>query len=249
MRISLNEEITPRSRGRLTAFWLIALLLASVLACPAPDQEIEISPSLLFTTGSRYLDDVSSVALRGSIDIEGPRGAESGDFSAYLSGRDSLYFLIEGPFNVDLFRMIIIGDESFVKSRDSGSWRHFESDEPLTIEEYGIYNLVPASVAVYLFPQYYLDYSSNDERGLTLRSKRDGLSYLAFSGVGKRSIILKEDMSNLTATYKRLKKFKSGYYPSDVRIFDDNRNWEISMKIEKVRINSEIPLRIWDLST
>lgn len=203
----------------------------------------------MFTTGSGYFRNASSMALKGSISIDGPGGKESGDFSAYLTGRDSVFFLIEGPFNVDLFRMIIIGDDSYFRSRNEDYWQNFSADEPLTMEEYGIYDLVPTSLAVYLFPQYFLSKSSDDERGIVLRSKRDGSTFTAFPGVAGKSVILTEDGSNLTATYKNPKKTERGYYPSEIKIFDDNRNWRISVNIEKIKVNSRIPSKIWDLTS
>jgi len=212
-----------------------------------PGENPPLNPALLFSGESQFLRAASTIAVKGSIELASARGDESGDFNAFFCGPDSLFFLVEGPFQLDLFRIIIFGEDSYLKSRDMEEWRRFNSNEKLTIDEYGIDNLPPSSLGVYLLPQFYLDLLGEGTHDLIMISKIDGSQYQAARGSDNKSFSLKRNDSSLIASYKKAKKSGSGVFPSQIKISDESDNWSISIMIDKININPRIPTTIWEL--
>jgi len=227
----------------------VSLEIAAIVSCRPPDSNLPLNPQVLFTADSRFLNDVSSVALKGKIELESDRGVESGDFSAFLCGPDSVVFIVEGLFQVNLFRLIITGDNSYLKSRDMKSWRELDTREKLTVEEYRISDILLSSFGAYLLPQFYLESISVKHQYMILTSKTDNSEFEAVPGGDNSSFLLRQRSSDIMASYKKAKKLREGAFPSEVEIFPRNRSWRILVNIEKLRINPEIPAEIWQLSS
>lgn len=232
-------------KGGRIALGSACLMFAATVSCIPPGDDPPINPSILFSTGSQFLSDISTVALKGSIEIESARGRESGNFSAIISGIDSLFFLVEGPFKADLFTLITTGDSAFAKSRDMESWRLMKSSELLELPEYGIENLTPSDLGVYIFPQFYLERSGDTGRRMKLISKSDNTVFKVTAAGDQKSFILEREGSRIKASYKKALKFSGGQYPSEISVFDEYGNWQISIKIDRVRLNPKISPKIW----
>jgi hypothetical protein len=202
----------------------------------------------MFSIGSLYIEGSSAFALRGNVDIEGEWGNESGSFTIYINGADSLFFLLEGPFNVDLFRMVIADGIANIKSRESKGWSAFDSNENIEIPEYGIENITPSLLAVYILPQYFLEIQNRLASRVKLESRLDDSVFEAITAGDGGTVALVSDRYGASASYRNPRSFENGYYPSEIKIFDDGENWLISMEILKIRKDPEIPRKTWYLS-
>ncbi len=218
-----------------------AILVTLVIACAITPRERPLSPRLLFTSGSSFLDNVNTVALKGKIEFEGDRIAQSGSFQLFITGHDSLSFLVEGPFGADVFRMIIMGENAWLLSNKEEGWMAVRRGEGISIAEYGIQNISPFFLGLYAFPQYYLhsestagpEYSFHDEE-IMVQESQNGRSFLIF-----------EPQSRVAAAYSKRKDFDDGFYPSNIKIFEPDRNWQINLRIDKIRLNPRLPEKIW----
>ncbi|MEE9553539.1 MAG: hypothetical protein V3W18_04505 [candidate division Zixibacteria bacterium] len=225
----------------------VSLILIFTVSCLPPGDDLPMNPKTLFLFESQFLLDVSAVAIKGSIDFESEYGRESGNFSAIISGVDSLFFLVEGPFKTDLFTLITYGDSAFAKSRDMKSWEILKSGG-IEIPGYDLGDLAPSDLGVYLLPQYYLETTEDIGRKTTLISRSDNILYFATTVGDSRSFTLQRESSPITAVYKKAIRFENGRYPSELVVVNESEDWRISMKIDKIRIEPKISPKIWQIT-
>ena len=230
---------------RLAGRLLGCLLLTISLSCSIGHREKPLNPNLLFTVGASFLDEASAMALKGEIEFGDDTGTQSGGFEIYLAGSDSISFVIEGPLGADVFKMIVDSENAYLLSNKDEGWVVLNKSERAVIAEYGIDNISPFYTGLYLFPQFYI----------RSEFKRDEFSPLSFSyGPGNfkfgyteesNKLFLSEPQTAITAEYSRCREMGDGYYPARIRIFEPDQDWEISMKINKIRINPQISERVW----
>lgn len=192
-----------------------------------------------------FLHDASTLAIKGSIEFKSGVAIESGSFQLFLNGPDSLSFLIEGPFKVDLFRLVIADHRAYAYSRDDRKWYRFKKGDFLEIPEYGIEKLSPFLLGNYILPQYYLRLADSESSTNRLISPYEDMEFYFESGAGKRSFLLSCWNADIVALYSHRINHGGGFYPSRVEIFDRTESWRISLEINKIRINPSIPAKIW----
>lgn len=231
-------------KRRLAGIGSIILFLG-LLSCNGPRGDQPLNPRILFSTGSRFLNETSTLAIKGSIEFRSGVAIESGSFQLLLNGPDSISFLIEGPFKVDLFRLVITDDYAYANSRNDRRWYRFGRDDLLDIPEYGIEKLTPFLLGTYIFPQYYLRLAGPENAPGSLISPSGDMDFNLESGAGKGSFLLSSRNADIIALYSRRKNYKDGFYPSKVEIFDKTESWRISLEINKIRINPSIPVELW----
>jgi hypothetical protein len=227
---------------------LIAVVVTSAVglaSCNGPQGERPLSPRSMFSTGARYLDDARTLAIKGTIEFRADDKFESGDFSLFLSGPDSLSFLIEGPFKVDVFRMVVLPERAVLHSRDDPQPLVLEPDGRFRVPEYGIEKLSPSLLGVYAFPQYFLVLAgiSGSSAGLFARHRQ--AQFTAMSTGNGNQVTMTSPESDLVATYRKARSLPGGFYPSEVEISDRSGNWRITLETEKVRKNARLPDKIW----
>ena len=227
--------------GRHVAL-LGATLCALLLACGFRPEEKPLNPRLLFTSGSAFLDSSRTAALKGKISFEGGKIAQSGSFQLFLARRDSLSFLVEGPLGADIFRMIIAGDSAYLLSNKDEGWVTLHRGEVVSIDEFGIEKISPFLLGLYAFPQYYLHSAADSSDQFIFENAR----ILTQTSSDVRQFLLIEPGSMLAAAYGNRKNRDGGYYPSTVKIFMLDHDWDINLRIEKILINPEFPEQIWE---
>jgi hypothetical protein len=221
------------------------ILLAGLLSCGGPRRDQPLNPRILFSTGSRFLHEASTLAVKGSIEFDSGVAIESGSFQLFINGPDSISFLIEGPFKVDVFRLVIADDLAYAYSRAEGEWYGFKKGELLDIPEYGIEKMTPFFLGTYVLPQYYLRLAGSPDAPGTLVSPSDNVEFYIETGAPERSFLLSRGNADIIAIYSRRKNHNDGFYPSQVEIFDKTESWQISLEIDKIRINPSIPAKLW----
>lgn len=229
-----------------TRFW-ISICFVALLSCVNHRGEVPLSPALLFGEGSNSFANASGLAVKGTVEIESDRGIDSGDFTAYFRGRDSTFFLVEGPFQVDLLRVVNIGNRSFVKSRGMDFWDEYDVNDELGIEEYDIHGLRPSALSVFLFPQFQLQPVQRDGRDMILKSEYNGSDFTARRGSDEMSFTLIDNSSGIVAAYKRGLRTADAVYPSEIEIFPTSRIWTLRVTINKVKIDPRIAPEIWNI--
>ena len=189
--------------------------------------------------------EASTLAIKGSIEFESGVAIESGSFQLFLNGPDSLSFLIEGPFKVDVFRLVIADRYAYAYSRDEGRWYRFKRGDLLDIPDYGIEKLTPFLLGTYIFPQYYLRLAGPQNGSDRLISPLDNMEFHIESVARERSFLLTRRDTDIITLYSRRKNYEDGFYPSRVEIFDKTESWQMSLEIDKIRINPSIPAKLW----
>ncbi len=202
-----------------------------------------LNPRLLFATGSLFLKDATSVALKGRIEFQGGGVAQSGSYELFISGKDSVSFLIEGPFGSDVFRLVIAGENAFLLANRADGWVTLHQGEEIAVAEYGIENISPFLLGLYAFPQYYLNSSETPESGDEYPFREQTL--ISHQGQDEREFVLTEPRSQISAAYGERKEFENGFYPSRIKIFKPDSDWQITLQIDKIRVNPSLPGRIW----
>jgi hypothetical protein len=220
-----------------------ALILSFLFACGLPPSEKSLEPRQLFTTGSSFLDNANSIALKGQISFEGGKIDQSGSFQLFISGPDSLSFIVEGPFGTDIFRMIIANDTAYLLSNKEDGWQMLDRDEDISIPEFGIENISPFLLGLFAFPQHYLNSSSGDT--LTDEFSFRGQKIISQFGRNNREFLLIDPHSLVAGAYTKRKNFNDGFIPSLVRIFEPGHDWQITLQIDKIRLNPVLPENIW----
>jgi len=218
------------------------LFVSSCILIPA---EKPLNPRMLFTVGSEFLENTESIAVKGAIDFEDGYHRESGSFNLIINRGDSLAFLIEGPFKIDIFRLVIVNETAYAIDRESDKWTVAAADEKLIIPDYGIRGITPDLLGYYIFPQFYL---SGDSRfnPVNMTISKDGYVFHLNPSKNQKSFALSGTDSDLFAIYSRRKDSGGGYYPSKISISQRDESWRISLEIDKIRLNPKIPARIWD---
>jgi hypothetical protein len=232
-----------RPAGSLRVFFITAFCLF-LTSCIFIQNEKPLNPRLLFTVGSEFLASAENIALKGSIDYRDADNDESGSFQLVMNHGDSLAFFIEGPLKIDVFRLIIIGGSAYAWDRESGDWVISPENDESMMSDYGIENVSPVHLGLYLFPQFYLKSGLNfDPEKMTL-SLHDKILYIEPSqNQGSFSIMDRE--SGLLVSYGRRQDFGGGFYASNVEITSPGQNWRITLRIEKIRPNPDISADIW----
>ncbi len=219
------------------------MLVLAVGCGVAPPARKPLNPRLLFTAGSSFLTNAESVALKGKIEFQGSGMAQTGSYELFISGMDSVSFLVEGPFGSDIFRMVIAGDDAFMLADRDEGWVTLHQGEEIAVAEYGIEYISPFLLGLYAFPQFYL-------RSGEIPDSSDEYSYrdqmlTSHQGQDEREFVLTEPRSQISAAYGERKEFEGGFYPSQIKIFRPDRDWQITLQIEKIRVNPSLPGRIW----
>lgn len=204
-----------------------------------------LDPRLLFTIGSEFLEPAGSVALKGSIEFESEDYSESGSFQMIMNRGDSLAFIIEGPFKIDIFRLVLVDKTAYTWDRNSEYWTVVRPDEKLEIPEYGIENLTPDFLGYFVFPQYYSTGGLHFDSEKTLLSSPE-YSFVLFPSRDKKTFAMENREIGLRAIYSGRKSFAEGYYPSRIEISRPGNSWKISLEIEKVRLDPRISPNIWE---
>jgi len=204
-----------------------------------------LEPRLLFTVGSEFLEPAGSVALKGSIEFDNGDYSESGSFQMIMNRGDSLAFVIEGPFKIDIFRLVLVDKTAYARDRNSEFWTVVRPDEKLAIPEYGIENLTPDFLGYFVFPQFYSTGSLQfDSEKMLLTSPE--YSFGLFPSRNKRSFTMENREIDLQATYLDRKNLGDGYYPSRIEISRPGNSWKISFEIDKVRLDPRISSKVWE---
>jgi hypothetical protein len=222
-----------------------AALSLGLSSCNGPEEQRPLTPRSMFSTGARFLDDARTLAIRGSIEFRAGDTFESGSFSLFVSGPDSLSFLIEGPFKVDLFRIVVLPEMAFLESRNDAESVILEPGEKFRVPEYGIERLSPSLLGVYIFPQYYLSLADASGPSTRLISRSDASQYTASSAGDGRQVTLMSPESDLLADYTKASNLPGGFYPADIEIFDRSEKWRMTLEIEKVKKNVRLPVKAW----
>jgi hypothetical protein len=218
------------------------LVLNSCVLFPG-DKPLE--PRLMFTVGSKFLEPAGSVALKGSIEFENGRISESGSFQMIMNRGDSLAFIIEGPFKIDIFRLVLVDKTAYARDRSSDLWTVVRPDEKLEIPEYGIDNLTPDFLGYFVFPQFYSTGSLHfDSEKMLLTSPE--YSFGIFPSRNKGSFTMENREIGLQAVYSGRKSFVDGYYPSRIEISRPGNSWKITFEIEKVRLDPRVSPEVWE---
>ncbi len=227
-------------------FVLFALISCVVFSsCIVPWQGKPLDPGLLFTIGSDFLQNASSVALRGTIQFNGSKGSQSGSFQMIINRGDSLMFLIEGPLKIDIFKLVVFGDEAYARDREFPGWTMYGQNDRLEIPEYGIEDLTPFDIGYFVFPQFYYQNSivSGSGKKILFLGNQE---FVVNSNPDRRSFSVWNQYLNLYADYSKRKENANGYYPAEIFIFSNDNEWKISLKIEKLKLNPKIPSRVWE---
>jgi hypothetical protein len=219
------------------------MLLA--LSCVFTPQEKPLNPKLLFTVGSSFLSDATSLALKGHIEFSDSHGSQSGGFEMFMAGRDSLSFLIEGPLGADVFRMIVLDTTAYLLSNHDEGWVTLGRLERASVAEYGIDNISPFETGLIIFPQYFVDsFQDKSYEGIVFFNYL-GQNYLcAIADDNKRFTIQARDII-VISEYSRPSSFGDGFYPSQILVSPPQGNWRILLRIESIRVNPRIPARTW----
>jgi hypothetical protein len=214
-------------------------------SCIIGPGEKPLNPRLLFTVGSEFLESAESVALKGSIEFESEDHHETGSFQMILNRGDSLAFIIEGPFKVDIFRMVMIDRTAYARNRDSDQWTVVRPDEKLALPEYGIENFTPDILGYFVFPQFYSTGTLVfDSEKMFLSSEE--YSFRLIPSPNNRSFTMGYAAIGLNATYSRRKDFTGGFHPSKIQVVQPDQNWKILFEIEKLKLNPRVSSKIWD---
>jgi len=232
--------LVRRSAGRLAV--LIALLASSCVISP---QEKPLNPKLLFTIGSSFLAKASSIALKGHIEFSDGRSSQSGGFQMYLTGYDSLSFVIEGPLGADVFRMVVLDTTAYLLSNNDQGWVTLGRLERASVAEYGIDNISPFETGIVILPQYFMDSCSDATEGTLSLHYRDQ-HYLCVNDNDFRRFTIQAKNGKIISGYSRPQKFGDGFYPAKIDIFSPYGNWKILLTIENIRVNPLIPLKAWE---
>ena len=185
------------------------------------------------------------MALKGRIEYEDARVRQEGSFKLFLTGPDSLSFLIEGPLHVDVFRMIILGEDAHLLSSEDEGWRILHKGERVAVAEYGVDNISPFLTGLFAFPQYFIraldgetgpgEYGfSWDDEPFTCRAARKQMEFS-----------ISQKNSGIKAVYGGRKDFENGFYPSKIEITNAPGSWRITLNIDAVRVNPQIPQSVW----
>lgn len=218
------------------------MVFCSCVLFPA---EKPLNPRLLFTVGSDFLEPVQSVALKGSIEFESEDHDEFGTFQLVINRGDSLAFVIEGPFKVDIFRLVMIDKTAYARDRDSDQWTVVEPDEKLEIPEYGIESFTPDLIGYFIFPQFYsTGYLVFDSEKMILSSEE--YSFKLIPSPNDRSFNMGYNEIGMNAFYGKRKDFSGGFYPSRIQVIQSDRNWKLSFEIEKIKLNPPVSSKFWD---
>lgn len=228
-------------------FYVIPILFSwlFVSSCILIPSEKPLNPRLLFTVGSEFLENTESIAIKGAIDFEDGYHRETGSFNLIMNRGDSLAFLVEGPFKIDIFRLVIVNETAFAIDRESDKWTVAAADEKLIVPDYGIRSITPDLLGYYIFPQFYLSGDSRFNPDNMTVSK-DGYIFRLSPSKNQKSFNLMGTNSDLMAVYSRRKDSGGGYYPSKIAISPHDESWRISLEIDKIRLNPKIPDKIWD---
>jgi hypothetical protein len=211
------------------------------------DRPNTLNPKLVFTTGSSFLSDATTLAVKGNIEFKENRLTQSGSFQLYLNGPDSLAFLIEGPFGIDEFRMAILDETVYILKQ--GEWLVADRDSRIDIPEYGIANISPFLIGTIIFPQYYPASLVEDSVEYNPVYDINGTEFIAAYEHWGGHFRLTDSQTDISADYFNKKEFDSGFYPSRIEITGPgDKVWEILIKITKVRKNVTLPLAIWQHS-
>jgi hypothetical protein len=225
-----------------------AFLLACLVFGCIPPPEKPIDPRVLFTAGSSFLQDVSTLALKGKIEFQSERLKRGGSFELFLSGTDSLAFIVEGTFGLDLFRLLIIGEEAFATSNGWDDWQAIEKGETLSVPEWGIDKFSPYIIGPLVFPQYYFSYldweGALEDIG---HIKQQQQEFILTRSENLRGFTITEESSGILAYYSNLKKIDGGFFPSKAQISSFDSDWRIVIEIAKIRKNLPNVPTIWDI--
>lgn len=233
-----------RSAGKLPVlFLLISCVVFS--SCIVPWQGKPLDPGLLFSIGSDFLQNTSSIALRGTIQFKGARGSQSGSFRMIINRGDSLMFLIEGPLKIDIFKLVVIGNEAYALDRQSPGWTVYGQNDRLEIPEYGIEDLTPFDLGYFVFPQFYFQnfFVNGSGKEILFLGNQE---FIVKSNPDLKSFSIWNQELNLLANFGKRKDRADGYFPSEISIFSKDKKWEISLEIEKIKLNPKIPSRVWE---
>ncbi len=231
------------SAGKLSFF---AILLSWIFtsSCIFFAAEKPLNPRLLFSVGSEFLENKESIAIKGSIDFEDKYHRESGSFSLIANRGDSLAFIIEGPFKVDVFRLVIVDETAYAMDRESDEWTVVAADEKLMIPDYGIGSMTPDLLGYYVFPQFYLQSGLwFDPEQMTVST--EDYSFNIHPSGNQKSFVLSGSDQDPAALYSRRKDFGGGYYPSRIEISPVDESWRIRLEIDKFKPNPKIPNDVW----
>jgi hypothetical protein len=229
-----------RSAGRFALVFIVLLSLSCVLA----PQEKPLNPKLLFTVGSSFLNDASSLALKGRIEFIDDHGSQSGGFEMFLAGKDSLSFLIEGPLGADVFRMIVLDTTAYLLSSHDEGWVTLGRLERASVAEYGIDNISPFETGFFALPQFYSGMiSENSERDFTLEYNSD--EYRCYSENDNKRFSIYSPDNQIVIHYSNRHEFGDGFYPAKIEVSVPRGSWRILLAIDNIRVNPRIPIRAW----
>ena len=221
---------------------IFGLLLCS---CVVGRSEKPLDPRLLFTVGSEFLETAQSVALKGSIEFKNRDHHESGSFQLVINRGDSLAFVIEGPFQIDIFRLVFVDNIAYARGRDSHLWTVIRPDESLAVPEYGIENLTPGLLRYFVFPQFYsTENLLFDSEKMILSSEEH--SFKLYLSHDDRSFTLRYAEIGMNASYSQRKDLSGGFYPSAIKLMQQDENWEILFEIEKLILDPRVSSKTWN---
>lgn len=184
------------------------------------------------------------MALKGQIEFSDGRSSQSGGFEMFLAGRDSLSFVIEGPLGADIFRMIVIDSFAFMLSSKDEGWVTLGRMELASVAEYGIDNISPFQTGLMVIPQLFVDSLTEKSQG-QFSFDYDLEKYECATIADQKRFSIMEPSNQIVAEYGRRHEIGGGYYPSHIKISRPGESWQISLRLERVRINPQIPPRAW----
>jgi len=214
------------------------------LSCVLTPQEKPLNPKLLFTVGSSFLNDATSLALKGHIEFSDNHGSQSGGFEMFLAGRDSLSFLIEGPLGADVFRMIVLDTTAYLLSSHDEGWVTLGRLERASVAEYGIDNISPFETGFFAFPQFYSGtISENGEHDFTLEYNSN--EYRCYSQIDNSRFSIYSPDNQIVIHYNNRHEFGDGFYPAKIEVSSPDGNWKIRLTIDSIRVNPRMPAKVW----
>jgi len=220
-----------------------SLLLMTSCGLIAPEKPL--NPKVTFSVGSSFMAEASDLAIRGRIEFESEMKSQAGSYRLFIKGKDSLSFLIEGPFGADLIHLIAFGDSAYLYSSADQGWITIGPGESASIEEYGISNLSPFLTSALLLPQRFIGPLGDGDAQQAYSVSYEGHELIVSQGQNASQFRISEPESHLIARYGRRKDVGDGFYPSQVTISDFNSSWRLRIRIDRLKLNPEIPASIW----
>lgn len=223
----------------------IITLFFSIFSClPRPEEKV-LDPGIVFGPGSSFLANATSIALKGELIYRNKIEEEAASFELYLAGQDSVLLFIKGTLGAEILKLNVHSDSAWLKIRGRDNSEIYVKGQTIALDDLGISDISPFIIGFAIFPQYYrkemppdFDYISD-----TLQIRE--MSFLVNPRTSK--FVFRGIDSDLSISYSGRKEVTEGHYPSLVNISNLSGDWEIAVRITRVKINKGLSPDFWQL--